>query len=440
MAGGPGHFLVQWPSISATHKYISGNLPTAEVWRTAVAPGDDAPFYLVSSRDSSVTPSPNGYCTVDTDTFTDEFTDATATGKENNPENGAILESLAPPAATIIRATADRLFLAGIAGDPDRVWYSKRRGIGEVVSFHDALTFDVPRDGGDITAIAFNEGTLVVFRETAIYAFPGQGFDNAGGGENFGPANIISLDVGAVGAEAVAQTPQGHVFKSRKGWYMLRGWTPDYIGAPVAGFDDDDVKAVDVIESQHQIRVLTDDRMLVLDYLVNQWSEWTIDEGRDSTMWQGAHYYVNDDEILAQASTYAAGVDYGWDIETAWIPMATMQSAGRLRFFEVLGEYLSTFHLWVRVARDYQYASADVPLWEDSDYWTPSPTTVGSALQVQHFPREGRCQAFKIRLTAVSASNHDDPPAGAAAKLTGLSLELGFDRGLNRRLTAAQKQ
>ncbi|MBZ4251947.1 hypothetical protein LAJ57_13670, partial [Streptococcus pneumoniae] len=53
-------------------------------------------------------------------TFTDEFSDATAKTKENNPENGGYLENIAPPPASIILASSDRLFLAGVAGDPHR--------------------------------------------------------------------------------------------------------------------------------------------------------------------------------------------------------------------------------------------------------------------------------------------------------------------------------
>jgi hypothetical protein len=211
-----------------------------EAWRTTVNPTADAPFYLVTSKDPADTSNPNRFVFNDPAlgalaTVNDEMADTEAETKETHPENGAVLDAIAPPPCTIVIASADRLFLAGIAGDPHRVWYSLQRGDGEVARFNDALTVPVPREGGDITGLAFLNETLIVFKETAIYALAGDGFDNAGGGSNFGPARLLASDVGAVSHEAIGLTPAGLVFKSNKGWYLLnRGWSASYIGAPVA--------------------------------------------------------------------------------------------------------------------------------------------------------------------------------------------------------------
>ncbi len=442
IAGGPnGVSIVSWIPLYTTHK--TANAPAVEVWRTAVAPTADAPFFLVSSKDPAVTSNPQRYVANDPSssslaTFNDEYADATATTKENNPENGSVLENLAPPAASIIVAAHDRLFLAGIAGDPDRVWYSKQRADGEVAAFHDALTISVPPSGGNITALAFLNETLVVFRETAVYVLPGQGFDNLGGGQNYGPASKVPGDVGAISAESVLLTPMGVFFKSSKGFYNLTPrWTCEYIGLQVNQFDSDTVCAAHVVESQHQVRVLTDARMLVLDYRINEWSEWTIASGAHATMWQGVHHCATSDVIKGQLTTYT-GVTYGLDAETAWIKLNDLQGAGSVRWLSVLGEYRGAHKLRIRLARDYvQDGSGNWVYYQDGT-WTPSPTTIGSVEQVRIGPKIPKCEAIKVRITAVHPDG-TSVPNNEACKLTGLALEVGIDQGINRRLPAAQK-
>lgn len=403
-------------SLKVTLKTATRIAPAVELWRSAVSPTADAPFFLVTSKDPGAVGGSNAYIANDPTSltvggaFTDNFPDATLTTKETNPENGAVLESLAPPGASIIRATDTRIFVAGVAGDPDSVWYSRLRGVGEIASFHDGNAAPVPPDGGDITAIAFLNETLVVFRETAIYALPGQGFDNTGGGQNFGPSNRLSSDCGAISAETVALTPMGLVFKSRKGWYLLdRGWGVRYIGSQVAKFDGDTINAIHIVETQHQVRILTSARMLVWDYNattdaapIGQWAVWTISDGVHATMWNGSYVYLTATGPKIEQATYT-GVTYGADVESSWIKLNDLQGAGRVGQIEILGEYRSACLVRVRVARDYQYDGAGNVVYYDDKAWPPSPTVVGSALQVRHSPTQGQCEAIKVRITAVAA-------------------------------------
>ncbi len=353
-------------------------------------------------------------------------------------ENGSVLENLAPPPASIIAATNDRVFLAGVAGEPRRVWYSKLRVDGAVVSFHDTLTIEVAPEGGAITALGFLNGTLIVFKETAIYAIPGEGFDNTSGGQNYGPARRLSADVGAISAETVAVTPAGLIFKSSKGWYLLdSGGAPRYIGGPVAAFDADEVVAVHVIENQHQIRCLSTARMLVFDYLVQQWAEWTIAGGLDATIWDGTYTYLAAAAVNTEQDTYT-GLTYGWDVETAWIK-DELQGDQSVRWMMLLGEYRSPCTIRVRAARNYRESDASGVTWDDDKFITPTQTVVGGPLQLRHGPSRPKGQAIKFRFTAYEAgatTSADDPPTGEAARLTGLSLELGKKRGVFKGLPA----
>jgi hypothetical protein len=434
------------PSVPLYVTHKTENELAVEVWRTPVNPLDDSPFYLVTSKDPASLTNPNRYLpnlrtAATLATFNDELNDSDATTRESSPENYGVLEFLAPPACTIIAANADRLFLGGVAGDPHRVWYSRLRGDNEIASFNDALVAALPTTGGVITGLAFLNETLVVFKERAIYALPGDGYDNTGGGSNYGPARLLSSDVGAVNHESIALTPQGLVFKSRKGWYLLGGgWGLQYIGAPVADFDTDTIVAVHVLEAQHQVRCLSAGRCLVWDYLAGQWSEWTITGGLGATMWGGSYVYVTSAGVFAEASDYSAGVTYGLDIETAWIPMGQIQGFGRVWKVLILGEYRGDHAVRVRISKDYASTHFHEKVWD------PSPTAVGEPEQIEHGPSIQEMQAIKIRLTV---GDIFVPEGGGASsfvaasteglKLTSLALELGLERGLHR-LPAAQRQ
>jgi hypothetical protein len=444
----------QTETVAASRKVLVSTLPppvtlkhgdrsssALEIWRTTVNPTVEAPFYLVTSKDPSLTTGDNQYGGDDGSLFQfyDNFTDAIASTKEVNPENGGTLESLAPPPARVIAANEDRVFLGDVAGDPDRVWYSKLRGDGEVASFHDALTIDVPPLGGRITAIEFLDETLIVFREAAIYAFPGDGFNNLGEGQNFGPSRRMSADCGAVNAESVAVSPAGIVFKSRKGWYVLdRGGVPQYIGERVSAFDDEDVHAVHVVGAQHQVRCVLDSRILVFDYKANEWSPWTESGGLGAAIWDGTYHYLTSTAVKAEQTAFTS-LTYGMDVETPWIKVAELQGYFSVDQIMVLGEHRSACRVRARVAYNLKESDSGGPTWVDDKYFTSTPATVGGPLQFRHGPRIRQCTAIKVRLTAYAVGGAT-PPTGEALRLTGISLKVGIQQGLYRGLPAAQQQ
>lgn len=422
-----------------THKTTA----SCEVWRTLKDPLADAPYYLASASNPSALANPNRYIPNDTTaaalpTMQDNIADASMPERGAHPQD-VTLPSLCAPCSSIIMATDTRVFIAGVGGEPDNVWYSKPRNDDEVVAFHGTLRASVPAPGGDITALGWLNETLVVFRETAIYAMPGDGFDQTGGGQNLGPARMISLDVGAVNHESVVQVPDGLLFKSSKGWYLLsRGWGVQYVGAPVAAYDDEEPLAAHTMESQHQVRILTSERMLVWDYLVNQWGEWTVDDGVDAAVWGGVHCYLTSTGPKEQQSTYE-DVDYGWDVETAWIKINELQGRGIVRAVALLGEYRAAHSVRIRIARNYEGdGSGGWNYYHDETEGIPT-TTVGGQEQLKIAPSIKRpIQSLKVRLTAMHA-DRESAPEGDTARLTGLSLDVAVEPGLYSGLAAAQK-
>jgi hypothetical protein len=430
IAAGPnGITTSSFIPLYTTHK--SG--VTAESWRTAVA---GSTFYKTTSSDPTATSNPNRFVEDDPTAgfnaqLNDELADTDLLTKEPHPENGDELENLAPPSATLIVASADRLFLAGIPGEPNKIAYSKLRNEGSIAAFHDALTVLLPSSTGAITGLAFLNETLVAFCETAIYKIDGSGYSNTSEGTNFVP-QLIASDIGAVSHEAIALIPAGLMFKSRKGWFVLnRGFAVDtrlgagYVGASVADYDSETVYAAHVVETQHQVRIVTSGRVLAYDYLVDAWSEWSVADGLHACMWNGTHHVLATAAVRGQSTSYASA-DYGWDVEML-LHLGGLQGFARVRKILLLGEVRGSGSVRFRVGT-YQEST-----YFDDKTWTISPTTAGTELEVKHGPSQQQHKAIRVRLTSHAT-------AGEKPKLTALSLELGLKRGLYPRNAAAQRQ
>lgn len=397
--------------LTVTHKTTVP--PAVEFWRTIINPTPEFPFYLVTSNDPAALTNPNRYEPNDPTLsslpqLTDLLSDASIAVLETNPENGGALENLSPPPAAIIVATDTRLFLAGVAGDPDRVWYSRERNDGEVASFHDVLTIDIPRQGGAITAIWFQDETLYVARQSALYVVPGRGLDNAGGGAGFGPARVISADIGVISQESVVLTPHGTLFQSKKGWQLLdrSGSAVLYVGGAIFDYETETVLATSIAETQHHVRILTNQRVILWAYpreggaggsypqqmaAGGQWGDWTVSDGVHACMWQGQHVILTATGPKVQQATYS-NLTYGLDVEETWIKVADLQGAARCRRVQPLGEARSEFLLRMRLAYNYD------PTYVDDVVWSLASGT----LQVSHGPQRPACEAIKVRLTAVA--------------------------------------
>jgi hypothetical protein len=244
---------------------------------------------------------------------------------------------------------------------------------------------------------------------------------------------MLSSDVGAIAHESIALTPAGLVFASHKGKYLLdRGWAVQYIGAPVATYDSEDALAVHVMESQHQIRWLTSNRVLVFDYLVDQWAEWTIADGVHAAVHDGTYHYATTSGVNAERSDFT-GIDYGLDIETAWIPLTQIQGFGRVWRLLLLGEIRGDFQLRVRLARNFATS-----YFQDKT-WAANTDTAGEPLQMEHRPSVQEMEALRVRLTVLPVDGGETDLYSEAVKLTNLALEVGLERGLNR-MPVAQRQ
>ncbi len=423
-----------------------------EAWRTVVAGPPTGPYYLVTSPDPSVS-SQNGYIQNTPSaqvlpTLNDGFSDAHASTLQQHPEGLNVLPSYAPPPANIIFASDTRVFLAGIAGAPNQVWYSKQRNDGEVATFNGDLFFNVPTDGGAITNIGILDGAVIVWCETATYQFAGAGNDNTGGGSNYQLARTLSKDLGCVSQEACTYFDDGFLVKTAKGWFVLdKQLNYTYVGEGAFKYDAETVYAMIVPTKRHQVRVLTSGRMIVFDTLTKNWAESSINDGVDLAIWNGQPAYLatTTPGVRTELATWDgyAGTDYtltSADVESSWVKFGgEMQARAIVDLVQLLGEFRSSCAIRIRMAKDYEAVSPGVWNYTTDRTWTPSPGTAGSSLQVRQGPRWKRCESIKARFTITNIDGVS-PLAGPCARMTAITLQHAIEPNAYSALAAAQKQ
>lgn len=392
-----------------------------EVYRSD---GDGAVFYRLEAFGSRTNPSqPTGGNTV---SFTDTLSDTTLTTQEQLYSLGELENYAAPPFKDI---TIHRARVWGINSEDDReLWFSKEIQSGLGVGFHPNLKLRLEGDDGGAFCLAAMDDKIVAFKRNSIYVTSGDGPDNTGGGNFFPPFNLVARNVGCVEPESVLLIPDGIVFRSLKGfWLLSRGLDLTYIGAPVAAYNSLDVTAAVLVEGASHARFTTSSgRTLIYDYF---WKEWTTSTGQASVSavnYGGVFTYINSSGQLLQEDASLWG-DNGSAIQQAveFAPIAASGAGGWERVFEfqVEGEYLAASTIAIKVAYDF----------ESTNQETLSLALGGIQVDSQYRVR-GRfsrrnCESFRIRIEESSTSQ--------GFSLAALMLIIGVKGGKGSRIPAA---
>jgi hypothetical protein len=435
------------PSLQYTHRDNVGLVG----YRTDTGGGS---YYRVSSLDPSAT-GDNKYIandkTVDSLTFTDD--DAVVTAQEYDYQNSGELDNLAPPSATILGGSKDRLFLAGGEVGHSTVMYSKLHTAGQPLTFNDALTIKVDRSGGEITGLATLNDSLVIFKESHIYIVTGNGPNNLGYGDSmFSEPQLVTADVGCKTQKSIVETPFGLMFQSEKGIYLIaHNATVSYIGAMVESYNDQTIKAATLLPDANQVIFLTDDgSTLMFDYHFKQWSTYTNHEGMGAVIWNGGYTYVDDSGYLFKQndSFTDGGTAYRMKIRTAWIKFNQMQNYMRVREAMLIGKFHEDHSLSIKMGYDYRQDWLSTKTWSTADNLSRSelgwenatgtateeggsagdlgdnPYLGGSAndvYQIRIFPGRQKCEAIRFEF-----SDNLDSSAGRAYEISELGLRVGI--------------
>lgn len=382
-------------------------------------------------------------------TITDTQPDSAILGNTLLYTTGDVVENIAPPASIASAMFKNRLFLVD-AEDQNLLWFSKVVIENVPVEFSDLFTIYVaPTTGaqgstGPITAISAMDDKLIVFKRDAIYYITGAGPDNTGANNDFSDPIYITSSVGCINPKSIVLMPNGLMFQSDKGIWMLgRDLSTNYIGDRVEQYNDSTVMSAQSIPGTNQVRfILNNGVTLMYDYYFNEWATHSNVEAISATLYHGLDTYLNSLGQVYQetVNTYTDGsAPVLMSLTTSWFNIAGLQGYERFYFMYLLGTYYSPFKLNVELAYDYnpspQQSTVVIPdnnnnfygdeaLWGSGEFWGGKT----NVFEARIFPTIQKCSSFQVTITESYDVTLDQAP-GQGLSLSGLNLVVGMKKG-----------
>ena len=363
---------------------------------------------------------------------------------------GGELEDTQPPSARTLAYHQNRIWM--VAGDGSTIWISKDRTTNPEIApgFYPTLTLTFDRQ---LVAMAVLDEKLVVFSEDSIWLVLGQGPGPNGFGSSY---EVVSLqgDIGCANPRSVVSTPDGVMFESARGIYLLtRALELQWVGGPIQDqlVTYTNITSAVLVAKRNEVRFTADgsvffqmiegeptyvDRSIVLvyNYAERQWttSKYTVGGTygaviADACMWRGRWtavttagivFYEVATSFLDTPSTGSAVVA-DQVIETAWINQSGPLTFQSVRNFSLEGEAKEALSLTIEVAFD-----------SEDTYAQTKTFTIAAAEQSDYEISIGtrrKCHAIRFRITATGTTT------GEGLALSILGLEVGQKRGFPKK-------
>jgi hypothetical protein len=440
LSGSNNAVVVNVPTLRLTYK--TSNPVAIVIYRWSAA---QQVYYQVTS----ITVPTLNVTTVDSIAYTDTLADSSIIGNNILYTTGGVIEDEAPPASNILTLFDDRLWLVD-SEDPNLLWFSKQVIEATPVEMSSLLTVYVPPttasngSTGPITALSPMDDKLVIFKQNALGYLNGTGPDNTGANNNYSNFVLITSVVGCTNQQSIVFMPQGLMFQSNKGiWLLGRDLSTNYIGAPVESLTTGTtVESAVNIPYTNQVRFTLDSGItLVYDYYFNQWGTFTNVPAISSTIYQNLHTYINSLGQVFQ-ETPGSYIDSTSPVlmsfTTGWISLAGLQGYERFYSMYLLGSYITPFKLNIGLAYDYNPSlsqqtiitpNAPASAWGGDALWGDSTPWGGqsSVFDARLFPQKQKCESFQISVTEIYDPSYSIA-AGEGLTLSGLNLIVGIKK------------
>lgn len=337
---------------------------------------------------------------------------------------GGIYPNDPAPSCTCLHVHKNRLWLGGLV--TSQIAYSKTLSETVAVAFSDNNRIDLESEGGDVTAFGSLDDKLVIFKADRFYYIMGEGPLDSGQQNDYPEPIRIPSTVGTIYPNSVIEIPTGLLFKSQKGWMILRrNLTTEYIGAPVEDFNSLTVTSASIVQTYNEVRFThSDGSVLVYNLDFGQWMEWTNYTAIGGVSVASGYYHAKSNgtvnrEVSGQYNDNGTTIDLV--AETSWLSMARLQGFQRLWEMLLIGDFFNNFHLKLSIAYDFQTSYNQV-ITKDT-----TGLANGPILQLRIQPAIQKCQAFKLKIETI-----DDVVGGGGAnfKPTALTLAIGRKRGV----------
>lgn len=419
------------PSLFATNRFSPRSAVEIEFYRTEA---NGTVFYKIYNNGTVGSITYNNPA-LSTFQFVDNNANAAIISNEILYTLGGELPNDAPPSCKVLITHKNRLFGLDETGT---IRYSKEVLPTDSVSFSNEFSQGIDPIGGEATALYPLDSNLVVFKDTSIYYLPGEGPLPTGEQNDFKTPQSINTDTGCSNVNSIVRTPDGLMFKSNKGIYLLtRSFELVYIGDRVEGFNNLNIVSADLLKNKNEIRFKTSDGpTLVYDYYFKQWSTFTNSEGLDAVIYKDTYTYLRKagGQIYFETKNYFKddNKSYQLKIITAWIKLSGIQNYQRVQRFSVLGDYKSPHKLAVSVAYDYQdnflntYIFDPNAVLDFSNYGDTSPYGAGSygtitdnVYQFRAHLQKQKCESIKFKFEDILDTN-----SGEGYSISNLALQI----------------
>lgn len=392
--------------------------------------------------------------------YDDKLSDSSILGNSILYTTGNVVEDIGPPAMTAISQFDSRLW--GIdAEDQNLLWYSKQVIESTPIEMSDLLTLFVqPNAGaqgstGPLKCLFPMDDKLIIFKKNALYYISGTGPDNTGANSQYSEPIFIGGTVGSENQNSIVLTPQGLMFQSDKGiWILGRNLNTEYIGKDVEAFNSYRVLSSLAIPGTNQVRfTLSNGLTLMYDYFTGQWGIFKGITGISSTLYQNLHTYIDlyGRAFQEKSGTYLDGsVPTTMSYTTGWINVADLQGYARIYKIFLLGNFISPHTLTIGIAFDYDSTVVQQVTLNPTNYnqpWGGDPVYGSGPLwggnsQVEQWQvnlQNQQCQSIQITF-----NEYYDPTKGAAAgaglTLSGMNIQVGLEKSFPDNLGVGQKK
>lgn len=433
---------IKIPTLRVTYK-TSPNPVRIVIYRWSQA---QQSFYQITSITSPTLNDPS----VDYITYTDTQADSAILGNVLLYTTGGVVENIAAPSCSAAALFKSRLFLID-AEDPNLLWYSKQVIESTPVEMSDLFTqYVAPTTAaqgptGPMHCLSALDDKLIIFKKNAIYYMTGNGPDNTGANNDFSEPTFISAVVGCTNQRSIVFMPQGLMFQSDKGiWLLGRDLSTSYIGAPVEAYNNDAVLSAINIPGTNQVRfTLASGVTLMYDYYYNQWGTFTNIPATSSAVYNSLHTYLNASAGMVRQENPGSFLDGSkpvlMSLTTGWLNLSGLQGYQRAYFLYLLGTYKTPHKLTVKIAYDYDSNATQSTVitpdnfspayGDDTVYGGGNP--YGGTNNVENwriFLQQQRCQAIQITITE-SYDASQGAAAGAGLYLSGINFVYGTKKG-----------
>jgi hypothetical protein len=359
----------------------------------------------------------------DTVSFTDYSGDYSISGNEQLYTEQEV-ENIAPSACLFLTNYKNRAIYIP-SNNPYSWGYSKQVINGSPVEFSDLFLQNMGTADGPLIGAAKLDDKLILFKANSLYYVTGTGPAASGANNDFSDPQFITADAGLLDPRSIVTIPDGLMFKSAKGIYLLdRSLQARYIGKAVEDFNTFTARGAQLIPKSNQARfILSNGQCLMYNYYwkdeegIGQWAAFDPIDAVSDCIFQDLHTYVTASGVVYQETpgVYLDGASgISTSFKTGWFNLAGLQGFERAYYFYFLAQYLSAHTLTINLYYDYDAITVAQTL-----TITPNATDLE---QWRVFLSQQKCQAFQIELTESGAT-------GAGFTMSGLDLVVGLKKG-----------